>query len=82
MEDIGPILNLIREKEGDYFGRMFVDQPIVTHQGKDNLLFDGTSLLNADYLVTMDNKLKNKNLIQKPKLIQPGDFLHKVLKIV
>src|SRR5438309_2237842 len=43
-EDIGALLNLIREKEKQFFPRLLVEVPIQTPRGYDDLLFDGINM--------------------------------------
>jgi len=76
---IGPLIKIIRDK--GYFDRMFVDKPVQTNSGADNLLFDSSGMLGANYLVTKDMGDLKKIKIGNLKVIGPGNFLHKVLKI-
>lgn len=82
-QDVGALMNFMREKEEPYFPRLLVNVPVPTPKGYDDLLFDGINM-SANYIVTMDDKFRKKHKdVAKTHgidILSPNDYLSKVLK--
>lgn len=75
--DVSELINYVTSY--GYFGRLLVDKDDISRDRDDNILFDGSQMLSANYLVTSDwNDLNPAKLKNKPGnviIVKPADFI-------